>query len=274
MKFDCHVHTTYSDGIKSVFEQAEEAKAVGLGGFALTDHDTIDGWKDISAAEKASDIRIIPGVELSTDWQKRSVHILGYGITNMDLFRGELISLREARSRRIAAMVEKLRTMHMDITFAEVQAKAGEGTMGRPHIAVILAEKGYVKDKQHAFERYINRGKPAYVPRDPFSPMDGISLIKRCGGYAVLAHPGLDRTYEFLDLLCDCGLDGLEAYHSAHYPALSEKFCRLAKERGLAITAGSDDHGYRDEKHGTIGKPSLDESLLPHFMKEYLEEYR
>lgn len=274
MKFDCHVHTIYSDGVKSVFEQAEEAKAVGLGGFAITDHDTIDGWQDIPAAEKAYDIRIIPGVELSTEWQKRSVHILGYGIVDADLFSSELITLRESRIRRIAAMVEKLNAMNMNITVAEVQKKAGQGTMGRPHIAAILAEKGYVRDRQHAFERYLNRGKPAYVPREPFSPMEGISLIKRCGGYAVLAHPGLDRTYEFLDLLCDCGLDGLEAYHSAHYPALSEKFYRLAGEKGLSVTAGSDDHGYRDEKHGVIGKPSMEESLLPNFIKNYLEEDR
>lgn len=146
--------------------------------------------------------------------------------------------------------------------------------MGRPHVAAVLVEKGYVKDTQGAFDRYLNRGKPAYVERQHFTPVDAVKLIKATGGCAVLAHPGLDRAIDFLDDLCPQGLDGLEVYHSSHQKTASEKFRAMAKQRHLWITGGSDYHGHSDLTHGQIGSVGLEEDELPEFLLDYLKEHR
>lgn len=274
MKYDLHVHSTYSDGIKTPLQLAEEAFHAGLGGFALTDHDTIDGWTEIEAMEKAFPITVFPGVELSTEMDGHDVHILGYGMTKLTSFREKLAELADSRVQRIVKIVEKCCDLGMDITIENVRECAGKGTVGRPHVASVLAEKGFVKDKQAAFDRYLNRGKPAYVERMRFTPMEAVTLIKICGGYAVLAHPGLDGALQFLDQLQPCGLDGLEVYHSSHHVVNSRKFAAIAAERNLIISGGSDYHGHSELTHGNIGSVALEEENLPYFLRNYLEEQR
>ena len=171
-------------------------------------------------------------------------------------------------------MTEKCRDLGLSVSWDEVRAVAGKGTVGRPHIAAVLVKNGYAKNTQSAFDRYLNRGKPAYVERPRFSPEEAVKLIKKCGGYAVLAHPGLDRAIDILDQLCPCGLDGIEAHHSAHNAVNSEKFAAAAEARRLCISAGSDYHGHDDRTHGRIGSVALEEKQLPYFLSDYLKEHR
>jgi hypothetical protein len=270
MKYDLHVHSEYSDGIKTMMELGSEAKAAGLGGFAITDHDTIAGWSEIQKVEKTFGIVIFPGVELNTEWQKKDVHILGYAMTDEETFREKLVFLSKARITRVENIVEKLNHLGISITLDEVMDVAGKGTVGRPHVAAVLAQKGYTKDLQDAFHRFINRGKPAYVERVSFSPFDAIEMIRSCGGYAVLAHPGIDNAILFLEGLVQAGLNGIEAYHSAHTTESAARFEDLAKQYGLFVTAGSDYHGYSDEKHGFIGSKGLSKEDLPQIFEPYL----
>lgn len=269
MKYDLHVHSTYSDGIKTLRELGKEAKSAGLGGFAVTDHDTIAAWSEIETVEKECGITIFPGVELNTEWQKRDVHILGYAIADESSFREKLVFLSEARVTRIENMVAKLNDMGVSLTMDEVWANAGSGTIGRPHVAAVLAERGYAKNRQDAFDRYLNRGKPAYVERVQFSPFEAIEMIRSCGGYAVLAHPGLDNAVIFLNDLVQAGLSGLEAHHNVHTAESAARFEALAKQYGLFVTAGSDYHGFSDEKHGFIGSEGLSREELPAIFQRY-----
>ncbi len=274
MKYDLHVHSTYSDGIKTPLQLGEEAYEAGLGGFALTDHDTIAGWNEMKAVERAYPLTIIPGVELSTEMDGHDVHILGYCMTDLDRLQDKLFELAAGRTRRIAKIVEKCKDLGLNISFDAVCAYAGDGTVGRPHVASVLVENGYAKDNQAAFDRYLNRGKPAYVERQRFTPMEAVKLIKKCGGFAVLAHPGLDRAIDFLDALHPCGLDGLEVYHSSHHPANSKMFAAIAQNYGLCVCGGSDYHGHSDRTHGKIGSVALEEKQLPEFLTDYLKEHR
>ncbi|MGM9567472.1 MAG: PHP domain-containing protein [Clostridia bacterium] len=274
MKYDLHVHSTYSDGVKTPMHLGEEAVEAGLGGFALTDHDTIAGWEEIPSVERTYPVTVFPGVELSTEWEGRDVHILGYCMTDMEPFQKKLAELAACREQRIARIVEKCNDLGLSVSFDEVRSLAGEGTVGRPHVAAVLVKNGYAKDNQTAFDRYLNRGKPAYVERQRFSPMEAVKLIKNCGGYAVLAHPGLDRAIDFLDLLVPCGLDGIEVYHSSHHSVNSAKFASIAEARHLSVCGGSDYHGHSDRTHGNIGSVALEETELPVFLSEYLKEHR
>lgn len=271
MKYDLHVHSTYSDGIKTPMELGKESKEKGLGGFALTDHDTIDGWHDIPEIEKTFGITVFPGVELSTEMDGRDVHILGYCMKDLVSFTAKLKELASSRFCRIEKIVEKLNALGLEIPLSDVLEIAGDGTVGRPHVAAVMVERGYVKDKQSAFDKYLNRGKPGYVERMRFSPMEAVTLIKNCGGYAVLAHPGLDRAIDHLDLLCECGLDGIEVHHSSHTVFSSKKFSEIAKARKLQETAGSDYHGHNELSHGLIGSVAVEAKDLPNFLTEYLE---
>lgn len=263
MKYDLHVHSTYSDGVKSLAELAGEACAAGLAGFALTDHDTIDGWGEIAGVEADFGITIFPGVEVSTEWQKRNVHILGYGIVAEETFREKLVFLSQSRLTRMEGIVARLKALGLAVTMDEIWAKAGSGTVGRPHAAAVLAEKGYVKDRQEAFDRYLNRGKPAYVERVKYTPAEACLLIRSCGGEAVLAHPGLDNAVQALPHLVAAGLAGLEAHHSAHTEISAARFTAMALQYGLFVTAGSDYHGFGDTTHGYIGSRSLSRRELP-----------
>ena len=274
MKYDLHVHSIYSDGIKTPIQLAEESMSAGLAGFALTDHDTIDGWKEIKNIEEKYPITVFPGVELSTVIDGRDVHILGYCMKDLDTFSAKLKELAESRSCRVVKIVEKLNELGVLIEIEEVRKIAGSGTIGRPHVASAMVFHGYVKDKQSAFERYLNRGKPAYVERMRFTPMEAVKLIKDCGGYAVFAHPGLDHAFEFTEELCEYGLDGIEVHHSSHTIVNSRKFAEIAKELNLIQTSGSDYHGHSESSHGRIGSVAVEEEHLPYFLTEYLEEHR
>ena len=240
---DMHVHTTASDGQLSPTEVVDYALSKGLCGVAITDHDTIMGLEDAIAYGKLKGVIIIPGIELSTEFEDEEIHILGYQI---DYSNKELLDilkiLRDERSHRAIKIIDLLQGLNLDVSFKEVQEIAQEGVIGRPHIAKLMVDKGYVETIHEAFDKYLNKGCPAYVPRYKLSPFEAVDLLKRAGGITVMAHPGLVQRLNLVDDLIKHGIDGIEAYHPDHDSEQNKKFQEMASRHHLLITAGSDFH--------------------------------
>ncbi len=244
--FDLHVHSNFSDGELSVEDLALLAKTVGLSGFAVTDHDTVEGLGNISKIGSKSGINVLPGLEISTEWQGREVHILAYRFNpqNRSLLK-TLGFLAQARIKRVEEMVARIAALGYPLMMEDVARIAAKGTIGRPHIALALMEKGIFSTPAKAFETLLAPGKPGYIPRVKFSPMEAVDLVLSAGGIPVLAHPGQDDAFMFLPLLLAAGLKGLEVYHSSHSCEEEARFLEIAKKKNLIFTAGSDFHGQR-----------------------------
>lgn len=247
---DLHVHTTASDGSLSPAECAAQAGRIGLRALAVTDHDTMDGVAGASAAAPAG-LVIIPGIEFGCRWSERGtgeIHVLGYGCDpGQSEFARELSTLREARSSRASAMVQRLNELGLPIALADVIRYAGQGTIGRPHIARALVERGCVADVAEAFARYLNPGAPGYVEHYRPTPARAVRLIRAAGGVPVLAHPGLIGDDALVLAALDLGMMGLEVYHPAHGPDQVRRYLGIARRRGLLVTGGSDFHGLGSE---------------------------
>lgn len=267
--YDLHVHSDWSDGKSSVLSLAQSAKEANLDGFALTDHDTVDGWRDIPSAMRKVGISIFPGLEVSAEWEERDVHILGYGFSREDDGLLKMLEyLAESRRGRIYRMVEKLNDLGYAIDVDKVFARVGDGVPGRPHIGQELIERGYAGSMQEVFDNFLGRGCPAYAPRAKLPPWEAVATIVGAGGNAVLAHPGIDDATRVLPQLLEAGLGGLEVYHPSHDEAQERHFLALVERHGLFYTAGSDFHGFRDRSHGAIGARRLTWPELPTFFKE------
>ncbi|GAW91533.1 PHP domain-containing protein [Calderihabitans maritimus] len=265
---DLHVHTTASDGTMTPTEVVEEALKLGLRGIAITDHDTTEGIEEACQAASGKSLLVIPGVEISTEWQEREVHLLGYWIDfKQEWFQAQLRVIREGRERRIKAMVQKLNSLGYPVSYSRVEELAGEGSIGRPHVAQALVEKGYVADIGEAFEIFIGKGRPAYVPRMKLEPQEAVRLIIRAGGVPVLAHPGLIGDDALIPPLLEAGLRGLEASYPEHSPETESHYRELAAKYGLIATGGSDFHGYLRGCH-------LGESGVPYKIIKVLEELK
>ena len=266
---DMHVHTTASDGQLSPVEVVDYAISKGLSGVAITDHDTITGLQDAISYGKLKGVIIIPGIELSTEFEGEEVHILGYKIdyANQELLE-TLNILRDERAHRAQKIIHKLQGLGMKISFQEVQAIAKEGVIGRPHIAKILIKKGYVKTVQEAFEKYLNKGCSAYVPRYKLSPFDAVDLIKKAGGITVMAHPGLVKKLGLVEELIKHGIDGIEVSHPDHNNEQNKSFESLASDNQLYITAGSDFHHppYELENRSDLGDVKISAGDVKDFL--------
>lgn len=241
---DLHLHSYYSDGSDPPAEVVRRAKAAGLAAVALTDHDTVEGLPEFLVAAAAAGLIAIPGVELSVDEEDREIHLLGY------LIRWEEPALRTllrrfAAERRVraAAILSRLQAIGVQLPMRAVEAAAGRGTLGRPHVAAALLEARVVRSVQEAFDRYLARGKPAYVPRTGFTAAEAITLVREAGGVPVLAHPVRSSVLDAVPRLVREGLRGLEAYHTGHDAADALAVCRVAEANGLLVTGGSDCHG-------------------------------
>lgn len=251
---DLHIHTSYSDGADTPAEVVARAKALGLGAVAITDHDTLEGIKPAIAAGREHNLEIIPGVELGSAYQEQEVHILGYLIDVQDReFLTRLSSIRSDRELRMESMVKKLQALGFPVNLDRVRAISGEGSIGRPHLAAALVETGMVKTMTEAFDLYIGQGKPAYVPRTKITPAEAVRMIRDCGGVAVLAHPGLHKIQVPLEELIAAGIAGLEVHHPAHSRELAGYYERLAREKGLIATGGSDYHGAGRHTGSSLG---------------------
>lgn len=254
---DMHTHSTASDGLYSPSRLVEYALEKGLSGIAITDHDTIGGIEEaIQQASYYKDFIIIPGIELSTEYNNEEIHILGYRIdyTNENLLK-VLQSLQVSRNMRALKIVDKLISLGLEISYEDITQIAGQGAIGRPHIARALIQKGYVENNEEAFKKYLGKESPAYVPKQKLTPIDAIDIIRSAGGVSVAAHPGLLKSITNLEYLIEIGIEGIEVYHSDHTIDKSLKYLELAKKHNLLITAGSDFHypPHNNDHHGDLG---------------------
>lgn len=259
---DLHLHSTVSDGRLPPAELVRLAHAGGVRAMALTDHDNTDGVAEASAAGAALGVRVIPGIELSTDAPGASIHVLGLFLDyQQPAFQGMVRQFRDARVTRAHQMVDALTKMGVPVRIERVLAIAGEGSIGRPHVARALLEAGHVASIADAFDRYLGRDGPAYFEGFRLEPAEGIRLIHSVGGFASWAHPyeldGRDWR-DYLPLLLESGVDGLEAYYSRPYePGAMEALLDACAAHNLVPTVGSDYHGFKtlDGLPGSVASP-------------------
>ena len=245
-RFDLHIHTTASDGTDSPEAVVALAAGKGFSIIAITDHDTMCGVPEAAAAGEKYGVRVIGGVEISAGGQTE-VHVLGYGVRDVERLEQTLTLMRDKRAERMAGMVEKLRALGVDVTLDEVTALSG-GSVGRSHLARVLIDKGVVRDVREAFAKYLSPGKPAYVEREKLGVQQAVRLIADCGGLPVIAHPGQNRGESYwgrerFHALKAYGLRGIEVSHMAHGAAQAAAFERIARAENLLVTGGSDYHG-------------------------------
>ena len=248
-RIDLHLHTTHSDGSLSPTEVLQLAHKAHVTALAITDHDIVTGIPEAMAAGTELGVEIIPGVEISSSLGNNELHILGYCINWQDSeLNQRLAALRESRHRRNPQIIERLRSLGLDVTYEEVRTLARTDSVGRPHIARLLMDKKYVSSAKDAFDRYLAEGRPAYVARELPQPADAIAWIKAAGGVAVLAHPtwakvageGLNT---LLTTLKNEGLGGIEVHYSTHTKKQTTEYLDLAKRLNMLVTGGSDFHG-------------------------------
>lgn len=256
---DMHVHTTASDGQLSPIEMVSLAAKLGLAGVAITDHDTTAGVQEAFTAAAFHNIKLLPGIEISTVASDQEIHVLGYFTNNDDeLWQQRLMQLGATREARNDLLIAKLNELGLEVTLQEVKEIAGdtEGSIGRPHFAQVLINKGFVKNKQEAFDLYLGEQGKAFVQPIRIHPKIAYQWIKEAGGVSVLAHPGIYDNDELVKQLLQQGVDGVEINHSDHTPEQVELYSTLADELGLLKTAGSDFHGIDEQGrhfHGNLG---------------------
>ena len=260
---DLHLHTTASDGRLTPKELISLVAEKGLKTIAITDHDSTEGLDEAFEAAKAfPGLAVIPGIELSTDVPGNEIHVLAYFIRYKDVqLQDTLQKFRLGRLERGRSMVEKLQELGIEIEWQRVQEIAGDGAVGRPHIALAMVEKGYISQPQEAFAEYLGRNGSAYVEREKLTPQEAVSLIMRWGGAAVLAHPAeipnLDDTLEELKA---AGLAGMEVYYAQYTEERIQELADAANRHGLLPCGGSDYHALGNPVEplpGTMG-PSLE----------------
>ncbi|MDE0145986.1 MAG: PHP domain-containing protein [Nitrospira sp.] len=263
-RIDLHLHTRYSDGSLTPAEVVALAHHAGVTAMAITDHDIVDGVPHAMEAATPLGIEVIPGVELSSRLNEQELHVLGYFFDWQDsTFRDHLAQQRLSRNVRIPQIIERLNTLGLELSEEEVKVKAGSDSIGRPHVAQVLVDKGYVQDTREAFERYLKEGAPAYVSRMLSDTRDVIAWIRNAGGVPVLAHPTWTRCqgeplYRLCACLKDAGLLGLEVFYSSHNRKQTSRFLELAKRLDLLVTGGSDFHGAANPTiHVGLGKGTL-----------------
>jgi predicted metal-dependent phosphoesterase TrpH len=250
MRCDLHMHSTCSDGSMPVAELVAAVRDAGVSVFALTDHDTVAGLAEAKQLATQFGLRLVSGVELSTRFESLELHILGYGFDFEHVrFVQHLQEQREARQTRIPALVERLHTLGVALTVEDVYEVAGSANPGRPHVAKAMVQKGFARDVDDAFRRYLGDTGPANVKKQVPSPQEAIRWIHEAGGKAVWAHPlarnlqrpgGIDRLARELR---EQGLDGIEEVHPGQDSNSRRRIRKIARELGMHLTGGSDFHG-------------------------------
>lgn len=269
---DLHTHTSKSDGTFSPEELVKYAKEKNIKAIAITDHDTVEGLDEAIEAGKKYGVEVVPGIEFSTSFvvdndapvskehgrcKERDIHVVGLFIDHKSkAFDGSLKTFVDSRIARNEKMCRLLcETYGFDISFEKLQAAFPEAVITRAHYAAYLQDKGYVKSKKEAFDRFVGDHCPCFVPREKITPEDAVRLIHQGGGLAVLAHPvlyglGKDTLRKLVDNMKGVGLDAIEAVYSTYTPSDERDIKALAEEMGLHISGGSDFHG--------ANKPDID----------------
>jgi 3',5'-nucleoside bisphosphate phosphatase len=268
-RIDLHLHTTASDGRSTPAGLVSIASRVGLTVMAVTDHDTVAAVREVQAEGAGAGIEVVPGIEVTAVENGHDVHMLGYFLHPDDAaLAGFLARQRETRVTRIEAIGRRLAELGLPVDVAALLAEAGAGggrSIGRPQVARAMMAAGHVAGVREAFDRWLGRDRPAFVPRTGASPEEVIHILHRAGALVSLAHPGRTRIDGRIPALRDAGLDALEVYHSDHDERLVARYAAMASDLGLLRTGGSDFHGdpvYGVEPGGATLPPREWERLL------------
>jgi hypothetical protein len=258
MKFaDLHLHTQFSDGTFTPEELVLRAQNAGLACIALTDHDTVEGCGRAAAACAAVKMEFISGAELTAEHEDTEVHILGYFLdTHSQALLDRIAKFQAVRQNRINEMCAALNKLGIPLQAETVFALANCKSPGRPHVARALVKEKLIGNLDEAFEKYLKKGRPAWVPKTKMSALEGVEMIHQAGGLAVMAHPGLNRTDDIIPDLVDAGLDGIECFHTKHSTVMAERYLEIAEKYDLLVTGGSDCHGF-SKKAPLIGTVKL-----------------
>ena len=255
-KIDLHIHTTASDGRFSPAEIVRKSAELGLSVIAIADHDSVNGIAEALEAAKAyPQLTVIPAVEINTDIPRGEAHVLGYFIDFTDReLNVALEHLRDSRRLRAQRMIDKLAKLGVHIEWERVQEIAGNGTIGRPHLAQAMLEKGYITANREAFTRYIGKDGPAHVEREKITPTGAVELVLHANGLPVLAHPfTINDTETMIIELKQAGLVGIETYYKDYDADQIAELARLADKYNLITTGGTDYHGIDETTETVIG---------------------
>jgi predicted metal-dependent phosphoesterase TrpH len=255
---DLHIHTYFSDSTSSPQEVVDEAIKAELSCISITDHDIVEGVSFTVEAARPYPLEVVPGIELSSEFENCDIHILGYFV---DYNKGPLVdkidSFLDARMERMKTMIMKLKTVGVNnIEFEEVCALTKSRAVGRAHLALLLQQKGWVSNIKSAFEKYIGPGCPAYAPKFKQTPFEAIELIRQSGGVAVMAHPMLTQKDELIPRFTAAGMKGLEVYYPNSMDSVTQFYERIALKNGLIATGGSDAHG-KAKAYTYVGKRTV-----------------
>lgn len=256
-RIDLHLHTTCSDGLRTPLEILEAVRKRKLAAFAITDHDTINGFLSARKQVQEGDPELIAGLELSCSTDTGDIHLLAYLFDpdNARLLEA-LDDFREKRNQRGRKMVQRLNDMGITITYEDVLQAAGTAAVGRPHVAEAMNRCKVVASYDDAFRRYIGDRQPAFVPKYIYTPADAIDLIHAAGGVAVLAHPMVGGALDRIEELAGLGIDGIEALHPDHKQHEAANLKEVAARFRLIWTGGSDFHG-RGGRCGSVGSEAV-----------------
>lgn len=264
-RFDMHVHSIASDGKYTIREIVSQAKAIALDGIAITDHDTVRGLSDIATISREEQFPIFPGIEISTVWEGKSIHILGYLFDFGNQMLLEWLEKRQLeRVERARNILAQLRDKGIFLDEAEVFHQQNLGSLGRVHIGQAMIKAGYAYTLDQVFRKWLGEDGPIKIPPHRVTPKDAIEIIHQAGGVCVMAHPGLASCDQWLELFCSWGLDGIEAYHPEHKKKQRKRYVKFAVDHDLFVTAGSDFH--RDG----LGRCTIELDLLPDIFHSFV----
>lgn len=266
---DLHLHTHFSDGTFSPEEVVARASRIGHSALALTDHDTVEGCERMASACAAAGIEFITGTELTAELNDIELHILAYFIDiRNQKFLDEIARFQIVRQNRIREMAARLNEINVPLQADDVFTLANCRAPGRPHVARALVKAGLCASLDEAFELYLKKNRPAWVPKAKMSALEAVELVHQAGGLAVMAHPGLNKSDEIIPELVAAGLDGIECFHTKHSTATSEHYLEIADQFKLLVTGGSDCHGK------SKGKPLIGTVKLDYAHVEKLKQKR
>ena len=257
---DLHTHTTASDGALAPPALVERAHRLGIRTLSVTDHDTVAGIPAAAAEAAARGMEFLPGIEITAVHERRDVHMLSYFLDPAPPGLAAFLERQRLdRARRAREMAARLAALGAPIDMEDLIAGAAAAgkAVARPSVARALLDAGHVTSLQQAFDRWLADGRPAYVPRTGLSPVEVVRLVKRSGGVAGLAHPGLLRRDDLIPELVEAGLGAIEVYHSDHDGGAQSRYLRLAGQHGLAVSGGSDYHGDDHPRARCFGRVGL-----------------
>ncbi len=267
-KADLHIHTTVSDGLSTPEEIVDKAAEQGLYAISITDHDTYAGYHKARARGAEKNVEVIPGMEITCDYNGRECHMLAYGF---DLANEELVSFvhkqKLRRNKRARVMISNLNKLGFDISIEDVMAESGTLNISRNHLAAVMVSKGYATHKKMVFNKYLGDHASAYYKIEYAPVEEVIQMVKRCGGVSVLAHPGLYFVDEDVTYMLKAGVDGFECIHPSHNFTLQKRYTKLCDDNRLLKTGGSDYHGHKNAQHNLFGTVAIEKSWVDRLLE-------